>query len=93
MKRTPLEREANMQFQTTVKEFSKKVRTLGLAPDAELKIIVRESHLKTDNLKKTHKKPYLPFLDGEVWEGKDPPTDLAENHDHYLYDLDNPHGK
>ncbi len=31
------------------------------------------------------KEPNLPFLD-HVWEGKNTPTDLARNHDHYLYD-------
>ncbi len=37
-------------------------------------------------LKLQMKKSKYLFLNDDLWEGEDTPIDLAENHDHYLYD-------
>jgi predicted HTH domain antitoxin len=37
-------------------------------------------------------KPNLPFLHGEIWDNENSTSDIAENHDKYLYDLEKIHG-
>lgn len=79
-----------MEIQSTFKELPEKIRHLDLSPEASVRVVISEIKIA----RQKHKRAlYLPFLDGELWDGEDTPTDLSANVDYYLYDLDDPHGK
>lgn len=59
-----------------------KVKSLGKPPDTIVLVTVSEIE---DAAPKKDPKQRFPFLFSGEWEG-DAPSDLAENHDHYLSD-------
>jgi len=63
---------------------------LGKAKESSnrlFRITVQPQEEVVNKLKaKVKGKPHLPFLDGDYWDDpKDEVTDLAQNHDNYLY--------
>ena len=74
-----------MEINTTIGEFSESIKGLNKPLSTPIKVIIEDNSSKTrdQNIKKETK---YPFLHSGFWEGQDTPTDLAENHDKYLYD-------
>ncbi len=70
-----------MEIQTTIGEFTESIKNLNKPSNTPIKMIIEEKpEMQND------KEPYYPFLDNGTWKGEDTPIDLADNHDHYLYD-------
>ena len=93
MSRTIAEKEANMEIVTTVENFPKEAQKLDLEPHAQIRVIVEDSQEKTASTAKKSTRRFK-FLDDPVWEGdENSPTDISVNVDHYLYDLEDPHGR
>ena len=81
-----------MEIVTTVQELPKEIQKLHLKPDRQVRVIVEEP--RTSFSRDNEAEPYLPFLDGEVWQGdENSPVDISANVDHYLYDLNDSHGR
>lgn len=78
-----------MEIETTIKDLPKKVQFLNLAPDTPIKIIISESRKETEasiaKKRKGKASKYL-FLNDDVWDGENTPSDLSTNVDKYLYD-------
>ncbi len=83
-----------MEIQTTIKDFSDRMKHLGISPETSIRVIIDKADAKDGNGEvHDRKEAYLPFLDSGMWDGEDVPEDLSSNVDQYLYDLDEPHGE
>ncbi len=78
-----------MEIQTTIENFSEKIKCLNLPPQTSVRVIIEKLRRKPKVRKTT---PYLPFLYSGIWDDEDGPADISENTDAYLYDSDNIHG-
>jgi len=78
-----------MEIQTTIKDFAEKIRLMDISPDTPVTVTIETFRHPMDDKKR---KPRLLFLNSDVWEGQDGPTDISENTDHYLYDSEDVHG-
>ncbi|MCP4353756.1 MAG: hypothetical protein GY795_50560 [Desulfobacterales bacterium] len=63
-------------------ELTQKISLLNIPPETSLRVTVEEIRKKHAHAEKNSS--YL-FLNDDVWDGKNTPDDLAENHDNYLY--------
>ena len=76
-----------MEIYTTIGEFPETIKTLNKSADTPIRVIIDSSSDKeTHSIEGKLKKSKYPFLHSGFWDGEDTPTDLAENHDKYLYD-------
>lgn len=72
---------------TTIQELPKKIKALNIPPETHIQVIIEKIREKdTIKISDKRKNSKLLFLNNDVWDGEDTPIDLAENHDHYLYD-------
>lgn len=76
-----------MEIQTTLKELPERIKDLKIDPETKIRLIINEIPPKT-----CCNKSHFPFLHSGVWSDEQGPTDISENVDHYLYDMDNIHG-
>ncbi|MDM8536364.1 hypothetical protein QUF70_06390 [Desulfobacterales bacterium HSG17] len=82
-----------MEIQTTIRELPQRIKSLNVSPETSILVIIDELMNRKKMDTKTNKKPYLPFLDEDIWDDRNGPVDISENTDYYIYDLDNPHGE
>lgn len=66
---------------TTIKELPDKIKSLDISPETSVKVTIEEINAASHENRESK---YL-FLNDDVWDGEDTPTDLADNHDKYLY--------
>lgn len=92
MAQDTLKSEIDMEIVTTVQELPQEIEKFHLEPDMQIRLIVEDSQKKIPKEKTSGRR--FPFLDSPVWEGNEgDPTDISANVDHYLYDVEEPHGK
>ena len=68
----------------TIKELPEALKLLSFPPDEPITVVIKRTQSQASDSIKPHK--YL-FLNDDVWDDPNPdtPTDLARNHDKYLY--------
>ena len=72
---------------TTIQELPEKIKSLNISPETHIRVIIEKIREKdTIKISDEWKTSKLLFLNNDLWDGEGTPTDLAENHDHYLYD-------
>lgn len=82
-----------MEIQTTIREFSETIRNMNIPLDTAIRVIIDESEKNIRKVgAKDGKKNRLPFLDDDIWDDENGPSDISENIDSYLYDSDAPYG-
>jgi hypothetical protein len=79
----------DMEIETTVKDFSRKIRMLKIDPETTIRVIVDNIQ---DDKKNGPDGSKLAFLHSGFWDDEGGLTDIAENHDRYIYDSEDPHG-
>jgi len=72
---------------TTIQELPDKIKLLNISPETPIRVIIEKIKEKDSMIimDKRNSSNFL-FLNDDLWDGENTPTDLAENHDHYLYD-------
>ncbi len=68
------------------------LRQVNISPEQIITITVKTETPKVLNPSPTGKKRKLEFLHNGIWDDENGETDLAENHDIYLYEV-NPHNE
>ncbi len=83
-----------MEIETTIRELSPQLQQkIGKPLETKVWVIVEDAKGRTEHSDSLQKdKSKFPFLESEVWDDPNAPTDGALNHDKYIYDLD-PHGR
>ena len=77
-----------MEIQTTIKDLPEKIKQLGVSPETFIRVIIFD-----DKQSAPRKKSHFPFLHSDVWSDKEGETDISENIDRYLYDMEDIHGE
>ena len=72
---------------TTIQELPNKIKLLNISPGTPIRVIIEKINETGPmaSMDKRNNSNFL-FLNDDLWDGENTPTDLAENHDHYLYD-------
>lgn len=68
---------------TTIQELPEKIRSLNISPKTHIRVIIEEKGTATISGERRISK--YQFLNEDLWDCEKTPTDLSENHDHYLY--------
>lgn len=72
---------------TTIQELPDRIKSLNISPETHIRVIIEKIKEKaTIKISDEGKIPKFLFLNDDLWDGENTPTDLAENHDYYLYD-------
>lgn len=71
---------------TTIQELPEKLRSLNISPETHIRVIIEEIKEKdAPKVLSKKKHPKFQFINEDIWDKKNTPTDLSENHDKYLY--------
>ena len=71
---------------TTIQELPEKIRSLNISPETHIRVIIEEIKEKDGSeILSKKKRSKFQFINDDMWDNKNTPTDLSENHDKYLY--------
>ncbi len=71
---------------TTIQELPEKIKSLNISSEAHIRVIIEEIKEKGNaTISDEKRSSKFQFLNEDLWDCEKTPTDLSENHDHYLY--------